>query len=62
MWEKIEHSSPKLFADAMTLNPTGRMARPTEMEGGRVPGQSGHQLHHRAQSGRVGALIHRVQF
>ncbi len=31
VWEKIEQGNPKLFADAMALNPTGRMGRPEEM-------------------------------
>jgi 3-oxoacyl-[acyl-carrier protein] reductase len=31
VWEKIEHGNPKLFADALALNPTGRMGKPEEM-------------------------------
>jgi len=31
VWEKIEHGNPDLFARAMALNPTGRMARPEEI-------------------------------
>jgi len=31
VWEKIEHGNPELFAQAMSLNPTGRMGRPEEM-------------------------------
>ena len=31
VWEKIEHGNPELFAQAMALNPTGRMGRPEEM-------------------------------
>lgn len=31
VWEKIEHGNPALFAEAMALNPTGRMGRPEEM-------------------------------
>jgi NAD(P)-dependent dehydrogenase (short-subunit alcohol dehydrogenase family) len=31
VWEKIEHGSPALFAQALALNPTGRMGRPEEM-------------------------------
>lgn len=31
VWEKIEHGNPKLFREAMALNPTGRMGRPEEM-------------------------------
>jgi NAD(P)-dependent dehydrogenase (short-subunit alcohol dehydrogenase family) len=31
VWEKIEHGDPKLFADALALNPTGRMGKPEEM-------------------------------
>jgi NAD(P)-dependent dehydrogenase (short-subunit alcohol dehydrogenase family) len=31
VWEKIEHGNPELFAQALALNPTGRMGRPEEM-------------------------------
>lgn len=31
VWEKIERELPDLFAEAMALNPTGRMGRPEEM-------------------------------
>jgi 3-oxoacyl-[acyl-carrier protein] reductase len=31
VWEKIEHGNPTLFAAAMALNPTGRMATPQEI-------------------------------
>lgn len=31
VWEKIELGNPKLFADALALNPTGRMGKPEEM-------------------------------
>jgi len=31
VWQMIERDNPKLFADAMALNPTGRMGRPDEM-------------------------------
>jgi 3-oxoacyl-[acyl-carrier protein] reductase len=31
VWEKIEQNLPDLFAQAMALNPTGRMGRPEEM-------------------------------
>lgn len=31
VWQKIEHGDPKLFADALALNPTGRMGKPEEM-------------------------------
>ncbi len=31
VWEKIEHGNPQLFADALALNPTGRMGKPEEM-------------------------------
>lgn len=31
VWEKIEREMPALFAEAMALNPTGRMGRPEEM-------------------------------
>src|SRR5262249_24435680 len=31
VWENIEQSVPELFAQAMALNPTGRMAKPEEI-------------------------------
>lgn len=31
VWEKIEHGNPELFAQALALNPTGRMGKPEEM-------------------------------
>jgi NAD(P)-dependent dehydrogenase (short-subunit alcohol dehydrogenase family) len=31
VWDHIEHTNPKLFADALALNPSGRMARPQEI-------------------------------
>jgi 3-oxoacyl-[acyl-carrier protein] reductase len=31
VWEKIEHSNPALYAQALALNPTGRMGTPQEM-------------------------------
>ena len=31
VWENIEHNVPELFAQAMALNPTGRMAKPEEI-------------------------------
>lgn len=31
VWDKIEHGNPALFAQALALNPTGRMGRPEEM-------------------------------
>jgi NAD(P)-dependent dehydrogenase (short-subunit alcohol dehydrogenase family) len=31
VWERIEQGNPTLFAQAMALNPTGRMGRPEEM-------------------------------
>jgi 3-oxoacyl-[acyl-carrier protein] reductase len=31
VWEKIEHGNPAMFAAAMSLNPTGRMAKPEEI-------------------------------
>ena len=31
VWEKIEQTIPDLFAQAMALNPTGRMGKPEEM-------------------------------
>src|ERR1700761_7148718 len=36
VWENIEHNNPELFAMAMGLNPTGRMARPEEIARGAV--------------------------
>jgi NAD(P)-dependent dehydrogenase (short-subunit alcohol dehydrogenase family) len=34
VWETIEQNNPPLFASAMGLNPTGRMARPEEIARG----------------------------
>ncbi|WP_407521310.1 SDR family NAD(P)-dependent oxidoreductase [Methylobacterium oryzisoli] len=31
VWHRIEQGDPKLFAEALRLNPTGRMARPEEV-------------------------------
>lgn len=31
VWNQIEHGNPKLFQDALALNPTGRMGTPQEM-------------------------------
>jgi 3-oxoacyl-[acyl-carrier protein] reductase len=31
VWQTIETGNPKLFADALALNPTGRMGKPEEM-------------------------------
>ncbi|HEY1998961.1 SDR family NAD(P)-dependent oxidoreductase [Paraburkholderia sp.] len=31
VWDHIEKNDPKLFADALALNPSGRMARPQEI-------------------------------
>jgi NAD(P)-dependent dehydrogenase (short-subunit alcohol dehydrogenase family) len=31
VWQTIERENPKLFAEALALNPTGRMGRPEEM-------------------------------
>ncbi|HXL20203.1 MAG TPA: SDR family NAD(P)-dependent oxidoreductase [Streptosporangiaceae bacterium] len=31
VWESIEQQNPELFAQAMALNPTGRMAKPEEI-------------------------------
>ncbi len=31
VWEKIEQGNPKLFADSLALNPTGRMGTPVEV-------------------------------
>jgi NAD(P)-dependent dehydrogenase (short-subunit alcohol dehydrogenase family) len=36
VWERIEQGNPKLFADALALNPTGRMGRPEEVARGVV--------------------------
>ncbi len=31
VWDNIKHGNPELFAQALALNPTGRMGRPEEM-------------------------------
>ena len=31
VWDWIEHNNPKLYAEALALNPTGRMANPQEI-------------------------------
>ena len=31
VWDWIEHNNPKLYEEALALNPTGRMARPQEI-------------------------------
>src|SRR5215475_7529382 len=31
VWQNIEQQNPELFAQAMALNPTGRMAKPEEV-------------------------------
>jgi 3-oxoacyl-[acyl-carrier protein] reductase len=31
VWDHIEKNNPKLFAEALALNPSGRMARPQEI-------------------------------
>lgn len=36
IWNQIESQNPKLFADALALNPMGRMARPEEIAAGVV--------------------------
>ena len=36
IWEQIETGNPKLFADSLALNPTGRMATPQEIANGAV--------------------------
>lgn len=36
VWEKIEHGNPDLYATALALNPTGRMAKPEEIARGVV--------------------------
>jgi NAD(P)-dependent dehydrogenase (short-subunit alcohol dehydrogenase family) len=36
IWQWIEKNNPALFAEAMKLNPTGRMARPEEIARGVV--------------------------
>jgi NAD(P)-dependent dehydrogenase (short-subunit alcohol dehydrogenase family) len=34
VWQSVERDSPQLFSYAMSLNPTGRMARPEEIARG----------------------------
>jgi NAD(P)-dependent dehydrogenase (short-subunit alcohol dehydrogenase family) len=34
VWQSVERDSPQLFSHAMSLNPTGRMARPQEIARG----------------------------
>lgn len=34
IWEQIEEGNPELFAEAMSLNPTGRMGSPEEIAAG----------------------------
>ena len=34
VWQNIEQNNPELFATALGLNPTGRMARPEEIARG----------------------------
>lgn len=36
IWQNIEHNMPDLFAQALSMNPTGRMARPEEIARGIV--------------------------
>ena len=36
IWQQIETGNPELFAKALALNPTGRMARPEEIARGVV--------------------------
>lgn len=36
VWEKIEHGNPEFYAQALALNPTGRMGTPKEMARGVV--------------------------
>ena len=36
VWQRIERDDPKLFAEALALNPTGRMATPQEIARGVV--------------------------
>ena len=36
IWENIEQNNPDLFAEALSLNPTGRMAKPEEIARGVV--------------------------
>ncbi|GAC1536429.1 MAG: hypothetical protein NVS2B4_16780 [Ramlibacter sp.] len=31
VWQQIEQGNPKLYAEALALNPTGRMGTPQEM-------------------------------
>jgi 3-oxoacyl-[acyl-carrier protein] reductase len=34
VWDKIEHTNPQLYNEALALNPTGRMGKPEEMARG----------------------------
>jgi 3-oxoacyl-[acyl-carrier protein] reductase len=36
VWEQIQHGNPALYAQALALNPTGRMGTPQEMANGAV--------------------------
>ena len=36
VWEQIQHGNPTLYAQALALNPTGRMGTPQEMANGAV--------------------------
>jgi len=36
LWQWIEANNPELFAQALALNPTGRMAKPEEIARGVV--------------------------
>ena len=36
VWEQIKHGNPALYAQALALNPTGRMGTPQEMANGAV--------------------------
>ena len=53
VWENIEQNNPSLFATALGLNPTGRMASPQEIARARgLSRQPRGQLHHRRQPPR----------
>ena len=52
IWQQIETGNPALFAEALALNPTGRMAKPEEVARGIVfLARPGLQLYHRRASG-----------
>lgn len=47
VWARIERDNPAFFAEALALNPTGRMGRPEEMARRRVPRQPRRELRER---------------